>query len=250
MTDTVLMDVQGLELSFGGVVVAAGINFQIYEGRNLAIIGPNGAGKTTFLNICTGYLTPTAGQIMYNGRNVVGIAPRKLVKQGVARAFQIPQLFAEHSVRENILMAVSAAAHRAAPLTAMAAIPEADEAERILNMLKCAHIADRLVQELPEGQRKLIDIGMALALKPKLLFLDEPTSGVASTEKFAILEIIADALAQEKVTSVFVEHDEGIVERFADEVAVWNRGEVLFRGTPQDILSHPDVIRDVMGGHA
>ena len=250
MTDHVMMDVQGLEIRFGGVVAAAGINFQIYEGRNLAIIGPNGAGKTTFLNMCTGYLKPHAGKIVYEGENVAGIAPRKLVKKGVARAFQIPQLFAEHTVRENILMAVAAASGREAPLTRLEDIPEASEADRILDMLKCSKLADRPVQELPEGQRKLIDIGVALALKPRLLFLDEPTSGVASSEKFAILEIIAEALEAEKVTSVFVEHDEGIVERFADEVAVWNRGEVLFRGTPQDILTHPDVIRDVMGGHA
>lgn len=249
MTDHVMMDVQGLEIRFGGVVAAAGINFQIYEGRNLAIIGPNGAGKTTFLNMCTGYLKPHAGKIIYEGEDVAGIGPRKLVKKGVARAFQIPQLFAEHSVRENILMAVAAASGYEAPLTRLEDISGASEADRILEMLKCSNLAERPVQELPEGQRKLIDIGVALALKPRLLFLDEPTSGVASTEKFAILEIIAEALEEENVTSVFVEHDEGIVERFADEVAVWNRGEVLYRGTPQDILTHPDVIRDVMGGH-
>ena len=117
----------------------------------------------------------------------------------------------------------------------------------MLEMIKCANLADRLVSELPEGQRKLIDIALALALKPRLLFMDEPTSGVASSEKFEVLEIISRALQESKVTAVFVEHDMGIVERFADEVAVWNRGQVLFRGAPNEILNHPDVIRDVIG---
>ena len=113
--------------------------------------------------------------------------------------------------------------------------------------MKCGHLASLPVSALPEGQRKLIDIAVALALKPKLLFMDEPTSGVASSEKFGVLDIIAKALAEAKVTSVFVEHDMGIVERFADEVAVWNRGEVLHRGAPEEVLSHPEVVREVIG---
>ena len=245
---TALLEARGLEIRFGGVVAANDINIEIFEGRNLAIIGPNGAGKTTFLNICTGYLKPSAGDVFFDGEAVTKKSPREITRLGVARAFQMPQLFAEHTVLENMLISAAAREMRWAPFTRMAEIPERDEMMHLLELVNCAEIADRPVDELPEGQRKLIDIGLALALKPRLLFMDEPTSGVASSEKFAVLDIIAKALDEANVTSVFVEHDMGIVERFADEVAVWNRGEVLHRGEPDEVLNHPDVIREVIGG--
>ncbi|MBO6758893.1 MAG: ABC transporter ATP-binding protein [Roseibium sp.] len=247
MSGAVLLEAKDLEIRFGGVVAASGINIKIHEGRKLAIIGPNGAGKTTFLNMCTGYLKPQAGHILFNGQDVTGIAPRKLVRKGVARAFQIPQLFAEHTVIENLLMAGTAEARNWAPLTPIERVTQRAQMEHLLDLTKCSDLAQRSVSELPEGQRKLVDIALALALKPRLLFMDEPTSGVASSEKFEILDIIAGALEEARVTPVFVEHDMGIVDRFADEVAVWNRGEVLFRGAPDEVLNHPDVIRDVIG---
>jgi len=247
MSDRVLLEARGLQIRFGGVVAADNVNIQIHEGRNLAIIGPNGAGKTTFLNICTGYLKPHRGQVFFDGADVTRLQPRHLVRKGVARAFQIPQLFTEHTVLENLLIARAAQARSWLPFTPIHRIPARGAMLELLDMVKCSHIADRPVSELPEGQRKLVDIAIALALRPKLLFMDEPTSGVASSEKFEVLDIIAGALADAGVTAVFVEHDIGIVERFADEVAVWNRGEVLFRGAPDEILSHPDVVRDVIG---
>ena len=166
---------------------------------------------------------------------------------GVARAFQIPQLFAEHTAFENLLIAAAARAKRWSPFTKLGHIPERDEMMHLLDLVNCAHVADRRVNELPEGQRKLVDIAVALALKPKLLLMDEPTSGVASSEKFGVMDILTRALAEAKVTSVFVEHDMGIVETYADEVAVWSSGAVQLRGTPAEILEHPDVIRDVIG---
>ena len=244
---TALLEARDVAISFGGVVAADNVNIAIEAGRNLAIIGPNGAGKTTFLNICTGYLTPARGSILLDGQDVTRLAPRDLVRRGVARAFQIPQLFTEHAVLENLLMAAAAEARRWAPLSPMRAIPERAAMLHLLALVRCADLADRPVGELPEGSRKLVDIAIALALRPRLLFMDEPTSGVAASEKFELLDIIAGALAEAEVTAVFVEHDMGIVDRFADEVAVWNRGEVLFRGPPDEVLNHPDVIRDVIG---
>ncbi|MGF1552980.1 MAG: ABC transporter ATP-binding protein [Paracoccaceae bacterium] len=244
---TALMEARSVTIRFGGVVAADDVNVRIEAGRNLAIIGPNGAGKTTFLNICTGYLRPASGRVLLDGEDVTGLAPRRLVRRGVARAFQIPQLFTEHTVIENLLMAAAARCRRWAPLTAMRAVPERERAMHCLEMVRCADIAARPVAELAEGQRKLVDIAIALALEPRLLFMDEPTSGVAASEKFEVLDIVAGALAEAAVTAVFVEHDIGIVERFADEVAVWNRGEVLHRGPPAEVLAHPDVVRDVIG---
>lgn len=242
-----LLEARGLEISFGGVVAAQDVNVAIHEGHNLAIIGPNGAGKTTFLNICTGYLKPTAGTVTLDGRDITRRSPREITRMGVARAFQIPQLFTDHTAVDNLLIALAARERRWQPFRPLGRIPERDEAMHILEMVNCADVAERPVSELPEGQRKLVDIAVALALRPKLIFMDEPTSGVAASEKFAVLDIVAGALAEARVTAVFVEHDIGIVERFADEVAVWNRGEVLHRGPPDEVLSHPDVIRDVIG---
>jgi len=242
-----LLETRNLEIRFGGVIAANDVSLTIESGRNLAIIGPNGAGKTTFLNICTGWLKPTRGQVLLEGRDITPLPPRKIVRRGVARAFQIPQLFTEHTALENLLIAVAAREGMRNPLQDLHTVPERDEVMHLLEMVNCADAADRLVVELSEGQRKLIDIAVALALKPRLLLMDEPTSGVASSQKHRIMEILVGALTEAQVTSVFVEHDMGIVEKYADEVAVWNAGNVQLRGTPREVLEHPDVIRDVIG---
>ena len=247
MSNNVLLEARGLNIRFGGVVAANDVHVRINEGQNLAIIGPNGAGKTTFLNICTGYLKPHSGQVFFDGQDVTSKSPRQITRMGVARAFQIPQLFSEHTVLENLLISVAAREKRFAPFTRLNQLPEREEMMQLLALVDCVELADRAVNELPEGQRKLIDIALALALKPRLLLMDEPTSGVASSEKFAVMDILTRALQKARVTSVFVEHDMGIVEKYADEVAVWSNGVIQLRGTPEDILEHPDVIRDVIG---
>ncbi|WP_417768237.1 ABC transporter ATP-binding protein [Stappia sp.] len=243
----ILLEARNLQIRFGGVIAADDVSLTIERGKNMAIIGPNGAGKTTFLNICTGWLKPARGTVLFEGRDVTSLAPRRIVRLGVARAFQIPQLFTEHTALENLLISVSARERLRNPLQDMHTIRQRGEMLHLLDMVGCADVADRPVVELSEGQRKLIDIAVALALKPKLLLMDEPTSGVASSEKFKIMEILVKALAEAQVTSVFVEHDMGIVSRYADEVAVWAAGNVQMRGSPEEILQHPDVIRDVIG---
>ncbi len=244
---THLLETKGLEIRFGGVVAADNVTLQIDAGRNLAIIGPNGAGKTTFLNICTGWLKPAKGKVYFEGRDVTPLSPRQITRRGVARAFQIPQLFTEHTALENLLIAAAARDRLRNPIRALKDRRQRAEMMHLLDLINCTDVAHRQVDELSEGQRKLIDIAVALALKPKLLLMDEPTSGVASSEKFAIMEILVKALAEAEVTAVFVEHDMGIVEQYADEVAVWNMGKIEMRGSPQDVLEHPDVIRDVIG---
>ncbi|QOL82675.1 ABC transporter ATP-binding protein [Pseudooceanicola spongiae] len=244
---TPLLETRNLTITFGGVIAANDVSLKIEAGRNLAIIGPNGAGKTTFLNICTGWIKPRKGQVLFQGEDVTALPPRKIVQRGVARAFQIPQLFTEHTALENLLIAAAARDGMRNPLIDLHDTPARDEMLHLLEMVNCADVAHRLVVELSEGQRKLIDIAVALALKPRLLLMDEPTSGVASSEKDGIMEILITALAEAKVTSVFVEHDMGIVQKYADEVAVWNAGNVQLRGAPAEILEHPDVIRDVIG---
>jgi branched-chain amino acid transport system ATP-binding protein len=246
--NTPILAARGIEIRFGGVVAADGIDLDIYERENLAIIGPNGAGKTTFLNICTGYLQPQAGSVRFGELELLGRRPRVITRLGIARAFQIPQLFSEHTVLENLLIAAAVRERKWNPFRALSAIPQKREMMELLELVDCAGIADRPAAELAEGQRKLVDIAIALALKPKLLLLDEPTSGVASADKFRIMEILIAALRQQDVSSVFVEHDMEVVMRYASRVAVWSEGKIQMIGAPDVVMNNPDVIRTVIGG--
>jgi branched-chain amino acid transport system ATP-binding protein len=243
----VLLSAKGIKIRFGGVIAADGIDLDVLEGENLAIIGPNGAGKTTFLNISTGYLRPQSGSVTFMGQDITARLPRTITRFGIARAFQIPQLFLDQTVMENMLIA--AASRRGSPsaFQALSTLSELPEMERLLDLVNVGSYAARKARELPEGQRKLVDIALALALKPKLLLMDEPTSGVASSEKLHIMDILTTALAKEKVTSVFVEHDMDMVERYAHRVAVWNVGKIQKLGTPGEVLSDPRVREQVIG---
>lgn len=243
---SVLLSARGLKIAFGGLKAADGIDLDVEEGEFLAIIGPNGAGKTTFINMTTGYLKPTAGTISYDGREILGTAPRRLVSLGIARSFQLPQLFAEHTVLENMALAL---ASRDGIWSALRPLMRGrrDEAMALLSSFGLGRIADTRADALNEGARKLVDIAMAVALKPRLLLMDEPTSGVASSEKMAVVETLARVLREARVTAVFVEHDMEVVERFADRVAVWGQGRIQALGAPRDILNDPRVLHDVIG---
>ncbi|MEY9122000.1 branched-chain amino acid transport system ATP-binding protein [Bradyrhizobium yuanmingense] len=247
MMTNVLLSAKGIKIRFGGVVAADGIDLDVLQGENLAIIGPNGAGKTTFLNISTGYLRPQAGSITFLGQEITAQLPRTITKLGIARAFQIPQLFLDQTVMENMLIAAASRLGSPSGFRALSALPELSEMERLLDLVGVKLYASRKARELPEGQRKLVDIALALALKPRLLLMDEPTSGVASAEKLEIMDILTSALAKEKVTSVFVEHDMDMVERYAHRVAVWNVGKIQKVGTPAEVLADPKVREQVIG---
>jgi branched-chain amino acid transport system ATP-binding protein len=242
-----LLQARGLVISFGGIAAADGVDLDVREGENLAIIGPNGAGKTTFLNIATGYLRPRAGSVTFRGQEITAHPPREVTRLGIARAFQIPQLFLEHTVIECMLMAAASRTRHRNIFQDLHELPERAEMLALLALVGQADIADRQVSELPEGQRKLVDIALALALKPKLLLMDEPTSGVAAAEKFAIMDILVAALNDRGVTSVFVEHDMDVVERYADRVAVWSAGKILMVGPPAEVLADPRVREKVIG---
>jgi branched-chain amino acid transport system ATP-binding protein len=243
-----LLQAHGLRLAFGGVKAADGIDLAVHEGEALAIIGPNGAGKTTFINMSTGYLRPNAGRIEFQGHDVTGLSPRKIVGLGIARSFQIPQLFTEHTVIENVAMIV--AIHRRKFWHVLRPLLDAEiaaPARDLLDKFGLLDVAQARASELNEGARKLADIAMALALEPKLLLMDEPTSGVASSEKRPIMDTLNAVLRDARVTSVFVEHDMDVVERYADRVAVWSAGRIAALGDPASVLANPDVQRDVIG---
>ncbi len=242
-----LLRATGLRLAFGGVRAADGIDLDVMKGEFLAIIGPNGAGKTTFINMTTGYLKPNAGEIAYEGRRITGMSPRAIVKLGIARSFQLPQLFLEHTVEQNVALAVAARMGIWSPLAPLLRPGHREEARDILDRFDLTAIAETRADALNEGARKLADIAMAVALKPRLLLMDEPTSGVAASEKMAIVETLVRVLREAKVTAVFVEHDMDVVERFADRVAVWSQGRIAALGPPAEVLADPAVQREVIG---
>ena len=243
----VLISARGLKIRFGGVIAADGIDLDVFEGENLAIIGPNGAGKTTFLNMATGYLRPQAGTVSFLGRDITALPPRTITKLGVARAFQIPQLFLDQTVMENMMIAAAAQAGAMSAFRHLLDLPVRKEVEDLLDLVGVRAYANRKAFELPEGQRKLVDIALALALKPTVLLMDEPTSGVASAEKLGLMDILTSALARQKVSSVFVEHDMDMVERYAHRVAVWSSGKIQVVGPPAEILNNAEVRERVIG---
>ncbi len=243
----VLISARGLKIRFGGVIAADGIDLDVLEGENLAIIGPNGAGKTTFLNMATGYLRPQAGTVSFLGKDITALQPRVITKLGIARAFQIPQLFLDRTVIENIMLASAAQTRQLSGWKSLLDLPQRAEMEDLLDLVGVRAFAERTAFELPEGQRKLVDIALALALKPKVLLMDEPTSGVASSEKLGVMDILTTALAKQNVSSVFVEHDMDMVERYATRVAVWSSGKIQMVGTPAEILNDADVRAQVIG---
>ncbi|MEE8628372.1 MULTISPECIES: ABC transporter ATP-binding protein [Methylobacterium] len=244
---TALLQARDLRLAFGGLKAADGIDLDVEAGEFLAIIGPNGAGKTTFINMTTGYLKPQGGSIAFEGKPILGLSPRRIVGLGVARSFQLPQLFTEHTVLQNVALAVAAREGVWSVLTPLLRPRFRDEAAELIARFGLTRIADVRADALNEGARKLVDIAMAVALRPRLLLMDEPTSGVAAAEKMAIVETLVRVLREAGVTAVFVEHDMEVVGRFADRVAVWGQGKIAALGPPSRILNDPEVQRTVIG---
>jgi branched-chain amino acid transport system ATP-binding protein len=243
-----LLKTIGLSLSFGGVIAAEGIDFELAEGERLAIVGQNGAGKTTFVNICTGYLKPSSGKVFFAGEDITGLCPREITRKGVARSFQIPQIFTEHTVRECLLIAASAGSRKTSFFKSAEQTADVASVDETLKLVQLAHRSHLQANLLPEGQRKLLDVAMALVLNPRLLIMDEPTSGVSSDEKHSLMETLMQALTERKVTCIFVEHDFDIVERYASRIAAWISGKIAADGPPQQVLDDPEVIRNVIGG--
>ena len=242
-----LLEARDLHVAFAGVKAADGINLAIHEGEFLAIIGPNGSGKTTFLNLCTGYIRPVGGEVFLDGRPITRLAPRAIARQGIARAFQIPQLFTEQSLIDNLMLSIAARRGIFDAWRPLARREHRDEALDLLDLFGLAPQAQAPASTLPEGLRKLADIVLAIALEPRLLLLDEPTSGVSAIERFSLMETLMKALRQRRITALFVEHDMDVVARYADRVLVWQAGRVLMEGKPNVVLADPRVRHSVVG---
>ncbi len=245
---TTLLQASGLSKRFGAVVAAADLNIAVQAGERVSLIGSNGAGKTTFVNMITGYLKPDTGRITLAGRDITALHPRAIARLGVARSFQIPQLYGELTVLDNMLVANACHDQRLSFWQPARRSEAVDRALALLARFRLADQRERRVAELPGGVRKLLDIAMALTARPQLLLLDEPTSGVSADEKFPMMDTLMAALLGETDTTVlFVEHDMDIVERYASRVIAFYAGRVIADDVPARALATDDVRRYVTG---
>ena len=246
---TATLSVRGLDKRFGAVVAADALNLDIAPGQKVSLIGANGAGKTTFVNMVTGYTKPDSGSIALDGTNITNRSPRNVARLGISRSFQIPQLFVELTAGENLAVALCGARGQALSFHSPAqAHGRRDQVLELLERFGLGDMADRTISELAGGVRKLVDIAMALVRRPKLLLLDEPTSGISAEEKFATMDRVNRAVAPDAATIVFVEHDMEIVSRYSDRVVAFYQGRILADGEPHHVLKDPEVRRYVTGG--
>jgi branched-chain amino acid transport system ATP-binding protein len=235
------LETRGLSRRFGALVALQEIDFNLAAGARHALIGPNGAGKTTFVNLLAGALPPSRGRVILKGEDITDKKQAERVKLGIARTFQINRLFRGLSVLENVSMSVAerigAAGNMAYPVGRRTDVIE--ESMHLLDMLKLAADAARRISELPYGRQRLVEIAIAIGLKPDVLLLDEPAAGVPSAESHIILEAIERL--PEHIAVLIIEHDMDLVFRFAKRVTVMVGGALFAEGTPREIEANPQV---------
>jgi branched-chain amino acid transport system ATP-binding protein len=245
----IVLEARGLNKNFGAVTAASDINVAVEQDSIVGLIGSNGAGKTTFINMVTGYLKPTSGNIVFGSRDITALSPRQITRLGICRSFQIPQLFNTLSVYENLLVGVGlvfSAGKKWADASHHAGTP-GEAVDTMLERFKLTDYRDKAAGVLPEGVRKLLDIAMAMAVKPKILLLDEPTSGVSADEKFVLMDMVMDAVKAQRVTVLFVEHDMEIINRYTHRVLAFYEGRIIADGEPNAVLHDPEVRKYVIG---
>ncbi len=244
-----LLQIRGATKAFGSLIAVNNVTLNIEPGELRAVIGPNGAGKTTFFNLITGFFAPTSGQILLDGKDITRATAVERIRMGMARTFQITQIFPELTTRENIQIA----AETAMGFRLRTWLSRGERAainERIEETLVAARLteqADRLVGELAHGDQRSAEIAMALALKPRILLLDEPTAGMGEQETFQVAGLIRRLHKHTGYTIMLVEHDMRVVFNLADRIVVLTEGTMLAEGTPQEIADNPAVQAAYLG---
>jgi branched-chain amino acid transport system ATP-binding protein len=244
-----ILEVRNLHKSFGKMQVIDNLSFIVEEGEISSIIGPNGAGKTTLFNLCTGHLRCNSGKIVYRGRTIERLSRHRIVKMGIGRAFQRVNIFPELTVFENIRIAVISNL-RMSPNFYKDVEAVGNINERVHHILDDIGMGGRkgdISGKLDHGEMKLLDIGIALALEPKLLFLDEPTAGMTPEERKKVIKLIKRLYENRRFTVVLIEHDMDMVFSISQKIRVLNYGQLLAEGSPEEISQNPQVIEAYLG---
>lgn len=244
-----MLTVDNLKKHFGFVKAVDQINLEIGEGEIVSIIGTNGAGKTTLVNLISGYLKPDGGRILFFDKDITYASPYVRIKLGVGRSFQLIQLFGNSTVLDNVRTALFSkyGMIRRGLLPADRYSSVTDEAIKILDNFNMSDKKDLTPIGLSEGDLKILDIAIAFALKSKLLLLDEPTSGVATSDKFKVMDSVVSAIKREGVSTLIIEHDMDIVSGYSDRVIVMHEGKIMAEGKPDEIMENREVKATVFG---
>lgn len=250
MSATPILEAIGLRKHFGGLAVADNVSLTLAPGERAALIGPNGAGKTTFIDLVAGNTKPSAGSVRIAGEDVTGLGVAARVRRGLVRSFQMTRLFPDMSPQEHVALAIlqreGGTGRLFGDYRAMPALIE--EAREVLDALGLLRLRDMRVREIAYGQQRLLEIALALALKPRILLLDEPSAGVPSAET-ARIEQALDRLPS-NLAVLMIEHDMDLVFRFARRVIVLANGRVIFDGSPRDVTANSEVRRAYLGSYA
>lgn len=243
-----MLRVENLHKSFGGVHAIEDLSIDFAAGSLSAVIGPNGAGKTTFFNLISGGLQPDSGKIWLDGENMVGLSRNAIVHKGIGRAFQVAKLFKSLTVEESLRAALQSALGRAAQMHGnFPLMATRDRAHEVMAQLGLAHKADTVSGNLSHGDQKLLDMALALVLRPKVLLLDEPVAGMGPDERTQMMDTVQQLWRQGGLTIVLIEHDMELVFRVAQRIHVLSYGKLLAQGTAEDIRHHPKVIEAYLG---
>ena len=244
-----MLKVKELIKDFGKVRIIKNAAFEVKADEIVSLVGPNGAGKTTLVNLISGHILPTSGRIEFIGRDITFASPYKRIKMGVARNFQITNLFSDSSILDNVrtcLFSVYGKIKRGfLPANHYRAITQ--EAIDILDLFGISEKKELLPPSLSEGDKKILDTAMAFALKSKFLLLDEPTSGVATGDKFKVMDTIVSAIRREKMACMIIEHDMDIVSDYSDRVLVLSEGEIIADGKPEQVMEQ-DNVKEILFG--
>lgn len=249
-----LFEAKDVAVQFGGIRAVDGVSFAVEKGKVFTIIGPNGAGKTTLFNLISRIYDPSQGSLYFAGEEITKVAPHKVAALGIARTFQNIELFEHATVLQNLLLGRHA--HRKSnlvseifftPSVKRMEVEHREKAEEVIDFLDLEHYRDSLVGGLSYGVRKVVELGRALCTEPKLLLLDEPSSGLNTEETEDMAFWIHDIKNDLGITVLMVEHDMALVSEVSDEVLALNYGRVLATGTPREVQEHPEVVKAYLG---
>jgi branched-chain amino acid transport system ATP-binding protein len=249
---TALLETDDLVKEFGGLVATDHVNLEIQEGELLSLIGPNGAGKSTLINLITRMLDETEGDVRFEGESIVDLEPHEVVQRGIGKSFQTASIFPDLSVEENANIASFGAEHGSFRFNFFRhrdAYPEVEQRTReVLDAVELLNQRETTASALPYGDKRRLELGIALASEPSLLLMDEPTAGMSPEETAATVDLVEDLQADLDLTIMLVEHDMEVVFRVSDRIAVLNRGSIIAEGTPEAVQGDPAVQEAYLGG--